>query len=658
MKKAIFFIIITLARLSAAVTLPAIFSDHAILAKRNNVPIFGTATPGEKIILTFDGKSYSIITDNKGKWEIKLDLTTSSPGPHTLKVNNLIIKDILVGEVFLASGQSNMAFSLKGAEGFPKEQKLPANTNLRFFNIAMNCSKTPAADVKGKWQIVTPKTMGKCSAVAYFFAKKLHQELSCPVGVINSSVGGTRIECWMRPEAIAPFKDSVKDGKRRDSLYESYSQRYAKFLTANRAWEKKYHRIDDITVLPPKEACWKQVTPPVIFGNGIYFLRTKINVSPTVAANGFRINLMRCLSPIQLYIDGKLIASKTDDTAYKMEPFIPSIPKDTLTPGTHELMLRYFVSHNQIQLPSIVYAGNQPITDKKWEIFCAKDFGIPNSTCAKERPQQPGMLPSYNNLYYRLYNGMIHPIMSYRFSGIIWYQGESNEKNAVAYRKLFPAFITDMRKQANDSKLPFFFCQLAAFREKSTKPETKDYWPLLRDAQKNALKLPATGMAVLTDAGEALDVHPIDKKTPGERMAVQALKLIYGRNIPEKGPEAICAFVKGNTVSVKFTSCYNGLTIKDLPEFYHIRRSRNQKARLIRNSPNAQVEGFALSGNDGKWYWADKAEISGDCVNVSSFKVPTPVKIRFGWMDNPTVNLYNGAGFPAVPFEFTVKQQK
>ena len=645
----------TVAELTAAVSLPAVFSDHAVLAKRNGVPVFGTADPGEEILLAFDGKTYSAITGNDGKWQIKLDLAQTSPGPHTLKVNHLTVKDILVGEVFLASGQSNMAFRLNRAAGYEREKALPANTSLRFFNVAGVSSKLPAADVKGKWEIVTPDTVGQFSAVAYFFAKKLQHELNVPVGIINSSVGGTEIECWMSTKALSRFKESVRAGRKRDYLYESYPRRYAQFLEKNRAWEQKYGRIDDgITV--PENAGWQVAKPPVAFGNGVYFLRTRITVSPSDAANGFRINLMRSYCPMELYIDGKRFAVRKDDSAYKLEYFTYNVKKGKLAPGKHELMLRFFVSHDRVRLPRIVYIGTKVITENEWEICCAKNFGKPAGECLKERPRLPGMLPSRNRLWSRLYNGMIHPLMPYRFSGMIWYQGESNEKDAATYRKLFPAFIRDMRRVSGDAELPFFFCQLAAFRAKSAAPGAKENWPRLRDAQSAALKLPATGMAVLTDAGEALDIHPLDKQTPGERLAALALKQIYHRDIPASGPVAQSAVADGGKVTVKFSAIDGGLTVKVLPEYYHLRRTGKQRARLVRNSPQAQVEGFAVAGKDGKWFWADKAEISGDSVIVSAAQVPAPVKVRFGWMDNPTVNLYNGAGFPAVPFELSIKQ--
>ena len=211
-------------------------------------------------------------------------------------------------------------------------------------------------------------------------------------------------------------------------------------------------------------------------------------------------------------------------------------------------------------------------------------------------------------------------------------------------------------QSSKPSILPFYFCQLAAYRDKSPAPDACGTWPALRDAQSHALTLPGTGMAVLTDAGEARDIHPLDKRTPGTRLAKLALQQIYGQNIAVESPTALHAQKNNHTVTVQFSGCQSGLTVHALPEYHYLKRSGNQRKKLLRNSQAAQVEGFALAGADGKWYWADRAEISGDrSVTVSSDRVADPVKIRFGWMDNPTVNLYNRAGFPAIPFELSVK---
>ncbi len=656
MKKFVLFLCLLAAvPLLAAVKMPAVFSDHAVLAKRNSVPFFGTADPGEEVLLSFAGQNGSAVADDGGKWVIKLDLSGTAPGPHTLKVNHLIFKDILVGEVFLASGQSNMAFRLNRAEGYDAEKSLPANNNLRFFNVAPSSCESPAGDVKGQWMIAAPETVGDFSAVGYFFAKELQNELALPVGIINSSVGGTEIECWMSQKALSKFPPVVKAGKKRDYLYESYPRRYKQFLEKNRAWETKYARVDDVSQLPPADATWRKATPPVAFGNGVYFLRTKVNISAADAANGFRINLMRSYTPMTLFIDGKRFAAMNDSKAYKLGYFTCNVKKGKLAPGVHEAVLRYFVSHDRVRLPRVVYFGNTPVAETKWEIFCGKDFGKPSGDELKERPSLPGMLPSRNRLWSRLFNGMIAPLVPYGLSGVIWYQGESNEKDSGTYRKLFPAMINDWRKHFATPELPFFFCQLAAYRSKSADPALCGNYPALRDAQSAALKLPATGMAVLTDAGEAMDIHPIDKKTPGSRLAKMALAKIYKRDIPSAGPVVKSAALAGSAVKVGFTGCDGGLLIRELPEKYPLKRTGQSYAATVRNSPQTQVEGFALCGSDGKWFWADKAEISGTSVLVSSAKVPAPVKIRFGWQDYPTVNLYNGAGFPAVPFEISVK---
>ena len=653
MKKVLLFLTLLLSiPLLSQVKLPAVFSDHAILKKSNKTAIFGTANPKENITLTFAGQTATTIADANGKWCIYLNLSETKLGPHILKVNNLIINDILVGEVFLASGQSNMAFRLNRAENFSSIKSLPKNNYLRTFNVHPTSSKLPLSDVKGQWIIASPNTVGTFSAVSYFFAKKIQDTLNTPVGIINASVGGTEIECWTSKEALEKYPQVVKEGKKRDKRYDSYSQVYKEFLKKNRAWEKKYSRIDNFQALPPQNVKWKKAIAPVAFGNGIYFLKTKVNIPEKLASTGFKINFMRTYCPVALYIDGKLISTKKDDVAYKMNYFTCNIPKGKLRAGTHEIILRYFVSHDRVRLPRVSYFGNITLEESQWEIFCAKDFGKPNSIALKERPKLPGLLPSRNRLWSRLFNGMIHPLIPYTLSGVIWYQGESNATNAAAYRKLFPEMINNWRKCFNNENLPFFYCQLASFMSKSNNPSDCGNWPLLRDAQKAALKLPNTGMAVLIDAGEAQDIHPIDKATPGTRLAALALKHIYQQNISSNSPMAIKAVRNGNTVTVSFTE--DGLIANKMLEYYYLTKSSGKKAKLYRNSPKSQLEGFALCGNDGKWYWADYAEIKGNTVIVSSNKVPMPTKIRYGWMNNPTVNLYSKAGLPAVPFELPV----
>ena len=449
----------TFFNLFAIVTLPGIFSNHAVLAKRNNVPIWGMATPGEKIILSFNGKNYSTIANNSGRWMIKMNLAKTNIGPHILKVNDLIIKDILVGEVFLASGQSNMAFKLNRAEHFNREKQLPPNTYLRFFNTIRSSAESEQFNIAGKWEIVSPDTIKDCSAVAYFFAKKIQQTIKQPVGIINSSVGGTEIECWMSKQSILKFPLAVKKGKQREYFYKNYSQIYNSFLTKNRIWERQFNRIDNYPSLPQGNVVWQKVQVPVAFGNGIYFLKTNVNISKKDANNGFSINLLRCYTPMELYIDGKRWAYTTDETAYKQEYFRCNIPKKKLSPGSHEIIIRYFVSHNRVRIPQVAYFGNTPVAENQWQIFCGKNFGVQKGECQKKCPKRPPLKISQNRLWSYLFNGMIYPLKLYKLSGIIWYQGESNHQDAENYSKYFKELILDWRNHFDEKNLPFFFCQ-------------------------------------------------------------------------------------------------------------------------------------------------------------------------------------------------------
>ena len=253
----------------------------------------------------------------------------------------------------------------------------------------------------------------------------------------------------------------------------------------------------------------------------------------------------------------------------------------------------------------------------------------------------------------RLYNGMIHPLSPFRLSGVIWYQGEADRGNPALYARVFPSLIQAWRTHFHNPELPFLFCQLAAHKEKTSDPNAEG-WANIRQAQTAGLTLPATGMAVLTDCGEAEDIHPRDKRTPGERLTALALHRVYGRDVPDGGPEPTTATVKDGAFHISFSRLYGGLVAHEVPAAHILCSAKNKTAPLVRNSPNAQLEGFALCGKDNLWQWAERAEITEDSVVVvSSPKVPEPVKVRYNWSSNPSGNLYNQAGFPAAPFQLS-----
>ena len=656
MKKQYFFLLSALLlnsfTLLGKVTVPAIFSDHAVLAKKAVVPIFGKAAPGEKVSVSFNGQVKSTTAGKNGRWMVKLDLEKSPAGPFELHINDLVIKDVLVGSVWLCSGQSNMAFQLSQAAGFAAEKALPENTMIRTFNVKNAFSTVLQDEISGEW-ITAGEKIGSFSAVAYFFAKKIHQTLNIPVGLVNSSWGGSPLEAWMSEECIENFPVTKETGRQRALRTKEFPARMDKFLADNQAWMKKYGRVDIFNNnFPPDNAEWQNFTGPDFPGNGVYWLKNRITLSVEDAKKGFRVYFGRVYSPLYCYIGRKLIKQVDDRSAWSHEPVIFNVDGGVFQPGEYELLIRFSVSHNETYFAQPLHFGNFTIDGNNWQVFQEKYFGTPKGRELAERPIPIPRASAAKFLWSRLFNAMINPLIPYGFTGVLWYQGEANIRRYDEYAKIFPAMIEDWRQKFECSDLPFYFCQLAPFTDKTTHPDNNLDWPRIRNAQLAALKLPNTGAAILLDVGEAKDIHPTDKTTPGYRLAALALKNIYRVDIPCFSPEFRSASKKGNIVTVKFNHTYGGLVSTDIPENYILKTSNKTFKKLIRNSPDAQLESFALCGPDGQWYWADKAEISGhDSVTVSSDKVAHPVKIRYCYVANPTCNLFNKAGFPAVQFE-------
>ena len=647
---AIFFVNMTV---SAAITVPDIFSNGAVLAKRENVPVFGRGIPGEKVIVRFDRQICRTTVGADGKWEVSMDLKNSPAGPFELHINDTVIKDVIVGEVFLASGQSNMEFKLKRAEGFEDICKLPPNRNIRHFKVKNNYAGTPVSELKGEWVFADSSTLADFCAVGYFFAKKLHDTMNVPVGIVNASWGGTALECWMSKESVEPFPEAVALGQKRLDSLNSHPERLQKFLRANTAWEKKYNRTDIPVKIPSESARWTPHSGDIRSG-GICWLRNRITLTEKDIKEHLQIYLGRIYAPVKLFIDGKEVAVGDLEKAWSYSQFGVKLDPGTFSAGTHELLIRYWISHDKMHMPQPFRFGSFNIDGRNWEIYWEKRFPECTGRMLKERPSPLGNAPMPERQWYRLYNAMIHPLVPYRFSGVLWYQGEGNASRFNGYGKLFASLITDWRKKFRNENLPFYFCQLPSYMMPAESPEPCGNWTYLRQEQREALKLPYTGMAVTTDAGECLDIHPLNKKVPGERMAALALKQIYGRDIPFRSPEAVSAVRRGSKIEINFSYADGGLAAVVVPDTIPLKKRNRSFTGLVRRSPGTQLEGFAVCGADGKWFWADEARIAGECVVVSCGKVAIPVKVRYNWSNFPLGNLFDKAGFPAAPFELTV----
>ncbi|MEI8310912.1 MAG: sialate O-acetylesterase, partial [Verrucomicrobiota bacterium] len=514
----------------------------------------------------------------------------------------------------------------------------------------------PEDDCKGKWVSASPETIAAFSAVGYYFAQSLRRELQTPVGIINTSVGGTPSEAWTSREALATDPDLKATVDRLDTLAKEYPAAEIAHGKAMNEWIAKNHRQDKPAADPaaftavPAEG-WTSVTlPGIVSGKdlppaGAIWLRKDIPVAAATARQPLRIDLGPINGTVSLYWDGQPFP--VEPMAAPGAPVFCALPAAVVTEGNHALAVRVFTPLAPVQLAREPKAGTLSMAGP-W--LAKAEFALPALPPAETAalPKPPAKPPTSQRFPGTLFNAMIHPIIPYAIHGVIWYQGEANANRGYQYRTAFPLLITDWRKRWSRGDFPFLFCQLASYSNKPAVPG-ESAWAELREAQSLALKLPQTGQAVLIDIGEALDIHPRNKKDAGDRLARIALDRSHGKSIPFSGPVFDAMKIENGRVRLTFTHAEGGLAAKPLPPTYDLKSSASQTAPLVRNSPGAELEGFAICGEDRKWVWAD-AKIEGKSVVVWSDKVPQPAAVRYAWANNPTCNLVNSSGLPASPF--------
>lgn len=654
-------LLLPLASAFAEVTLPAIFSDHMVLEKTAKVPFWGKADPGEKVTVTLGDKTATATAGEDGKWTASLDLSGSGPGPFSVKVqgkNEISIADVLVGEVWVASGQSNMEWVVKNTTGAEEEIAKSANPQIRQFLVKKSAIPAPTDFVEGTWTVAGPATTAGFTAVGYFFAKALNKELGTPVGLINTSWGGTPSEAWTSQEAlqsVPALKDAserlLKDVAAFPGVVKTYIAKYSDWLKSNNREDKKGSDPATFAGVDVSTKDWTPVTVPgTIAGsdlpkNGAIWLRRDIEVAD-IPKDGFRPSFGGVDGFEALYWNGELIKEYTYETAPEAGPRrVYVIPADKIKKGTNVVAVRLYAPDRPPALKGdLTQFGKQ---DSRW--VAKAEYSLPvlaaDTTPAPAAPAT--LLPPPHTASY-LFNGMINPIIPYAIKGAIWYQGESNAGRSVQYRTAFPLMITDWRTRWEQGDFPFYFVQLANFQAKENKPNESG-WAELREAQSQTLKLANTGQAVIIDIGESADIHPRNKKDVGERLAKIALAKDYGKDIVYSGPVYQSMKVEDGKVRLTFDQLGGGLVAHPVPAKYDVNSSKKETADLVRNSPNSELEGFAICGEDKQWVWAD-AKIDGDNVVVWSDKVAKPIAVRYGWANNPNTNLYNKAGLPTSPF--------
>ncbi len=477
--------------LTADVSLPHLFGDHMVLQRDHTYPVWGHASPGEKITVAINGQSHSTVATAEGKWRLQLSpLPVGGPYQLTVKGHNtLTFDDVLVGEVWICSGQSNMAFALQNTNHADVEIASAHFPQIRLISVPPVGTTTAQDDFNGQWEAASPQTVANFSAVGYLFGRRLHQALGVPIGLIDNAWGGSSAEAWVPREVLEA------DGHY-TALLDSWDQRVA-------AYTDEVH-----AAAIEKFKAWQNAGRP---------------------------------APVQ------------------------RAPRD-LRIGQH-------------------------------------------------RPAN-------------IFNGVLHPTIGYGIRGAIWYQGEANAGRAEQYRELFPLMIKTWRKLWQQGDFPFYWVQLADFRDEVSEPGDST-WAELREAQTMTLSLPHTGQAVITDAGEQRDIHPRDKQTVANRLVRLALVNDYGFDMAAESPRFASMTTKGNTVTLTFDHVSSGgLYAFDI------------KTPL----------GFAIAGEDKTFVWAEAKIVGKNQVQVSSPEVSNPAAVRYAWADNPIANLQDRNGLLVTPF--------
>ncbi|WGL18363.1 sialate O-acetylesterase [Microbulbifer bruguierae] len=635
---------------NAEVTLPKLVSDGMVLQRGAPVKIWGWADAGEQVQVEFHGKEYNTETSDGGDWSITL-APLPAGGPHQMVIrgdNRIALQDILIGDVWLASGQSNMEYPVNRiAHRFPREIAAVNNPRIRQFQVPQTYDFTTSREdfAGGQWLPATQQNIQNFSAVAYFFSAEIQSSQQVPIGIINSSLGGSPAEAWVSEQTLQQFpvhlaeKKKFEDGnlieqieredrRRSDRWYASAAENDLGLQQGETPWYTPALDTSD----------WQQLQIPGYWSeqtgnddNGIFWLRKSLTLPPSLAGKAALLELGRIVDADETWINGH----KVGNTTYLYPRRRYGIPEGVLQAGENTIAIRVTNSSGR--------GGFVP--DKPYALTVAgKRFDLRGSWQFRQAAQMPA-LPGQTFVRWKpggLYNAMLHPLQNYRIRGALWYQGESNVGRAEEYRKLFPALIRDWRsgwkEHANQDSLPFLFVQLANFLEPQSIP-AESAWAELREAQTSALALPHTAMAVVIDAGEWNDIHPLDKKIVGQRLAMAAENLVYGhREIPVSGPILASAQPDKGRVRLDFSHTYGGLMADSRGSDSHNR------------GPDSQLHEFAIAGVDGKFVWAN-ARIAGHAVEVWSEEVTAPVTVRYAWADNPAgADLYNGAGLPAAPF--------
>jgi len=620
--------------LSAQVKLPLLFSNNMVLQQGIEIPVWGWASPGEKITVTIDKTVASAKTTKDGKWSLKFPAMEYG-GPHKMTVtgkNTVTFENIMIGEVWVCSGQSNMEFHLITAKNGEEEIAASDYPDIRLFTVKKRISQNPQDQLEdGEWLKCSPATSPHFSAIAYFFGRELNQKLHVPIGLINTSWGGTVAETWTSDQMIAQnpdFTNQLEQLKKvnLDDYAKSIEKEVRDRVGETSTVDMGMKGDQPIWAAPEfNDTSWKTMQlPGYIESNGlqgvdgIIWFRKEIYLTPAEANQNSTLYLAKVNDSDNTFINGTLVGvTKLQAEKSRVYPIQAGI----LKPGKNILT---------VQMEDIGGMGGIYGNPATLYLQCGeKIISLVGTWKYKVGLVKFNTVLSPNSYPTLLYNGMIQPLVHYGIRGTIWYQGEGNAGRAKQYQRVFPDLIKDWRNHWNQGDFPFLFVQLANFMKTDSLPQ-ESAWAELREAQSMALALPNTGMAVITDVGEALDIHPKDKQTVGKRLAISALKAAYNQDIIYSGPVYTEMKINGNKIALFFDQVGSGMKIRDKYGY---------------------IKGFAVAGEDHKFFWATVQLTGPNTLEVTSPEVQNPVAVRYAWGNNPDdANLYNSADLPASSF--------
>ncbi|MEI9921541.1 MAG: sialate O-acetylesterase [Bacteroidota bacterium] len=615
----------------AQVRLPKIFGDHMVLQRSRDINVWGWAAPREKVTVKFHSQSKQATTDKDGKWKIVL-APEEAGGPFELTVTgkstSVIFKDVLVGEVWVCSGQSNMEWPLRATDNAEAAIAAANNSNIRHIKIPNTVASQPMSDIKaGEWKVASPVTVADFTAVGYFFAQKISKELNVPVGLINTSWGGTHSETWTSREGFESsdeFKVMIGKMPKLDleAISKEKTQKVAQQVSSVQgSYPPSQNEVSTWSSADLDDSKWPTMTLPGQWEgqswpdlDGIVWFRKSFDLPAPDAAKEATLWVSMVDDSDETYINGVKVGATTNEWN-KLREY--SVKAGVLKQGRNVIVVKATDTgggggiHGEASMLHLLVGQHNVPLDGKWG-YHIESAGDANAVGPNDYPTL-------------LYNAMLNPLIPYSIRGALWYQGEANAGRAYQYRTEFPLMITDWRKHWAQGDFPFYFVQLASWNADNGNSNNGSTWAELREAQTSTLSLPNTGMAVTIDIGNPTDIHPRNKLDVGLRLAAVALKNTYGKSVVDRGP----TFKQRNGMYIEFDNVGSGLMVKDKYGY---------------------VRGFEVAGSDGKFYPA-QAFVEGNRILLRSEQVKDVTIVHYGWEDDAgECNLFNKEGFPAEPF--------